>query len=245
VTARWATLAGLGLLAAALALALEAGRSGPAVALAGLAVLALGLAAFERGPNGAKEVALVASYAAAAAAGRVVFAAIPGVQPVTVMTACAGVALGARAGAAVGAVAALVSNGFLGQGPWTPWQMLGWGLVGASAALAGRALRGRLALCAFCVVWGFAYGALLDLWDLAAFGPVFTWPAYLTFELRGLPFDVAHAAGNAVIALAAGPALVRLLDRYGRRLSVEIAWEDEPAAGATRGGGASAGPARP
>ena len=63
-------------------------------------------------------------------AGRVLFAFIPNVQPVTTMTACAGVALGPRAGAAVGGIAALVSNGFLGQGPWTPWQMLGWGLVG-------------------------------------------------------------------------------------------------------------------
>jgi energy-coupling factor transport system substrate-specific component len=170
-------------------------------------------------------VALVAAYGSVAAAGRVLFAFIPNVQPVTTMTACAGVALGPRAGAAVGGIAALVSNGFLGQGPWTPWQMLAWGLVGASAATLGPLLRRRLPLVVFCAAWGLLYGALLDAWELAAFGPAQTWGAFTAAWLRGLSFDVAHATGNALLAAAVGPALIRLLDRYGRRLHVVIEWD--------------------
>ena len=79
---------------------------------------------------------LVATLAAVAAAGRVLFAAVPGVQPVTVIVVAAGAALGARAGFATGALAALASNFFLGQGPWTPWQMLGWGACGLAGARA-------------------------------------------------------------------------------------------------------------
>jgi hypothetical protein len=41
---------------------------------------------------------------------------------------------------------------------------------------------------------------------------------------RGLPFDIAHAAGNLILALAAGPELRRVLDRYKRRLRTEIVW---------------------
>ena len=78
---------------------------------------------------------------AAAAAGRVLFAAVPGVQPVTVIVVAAGAALGARAGVAVGMLAAFTSNFFLGQGLWTPWQMLGWGACGAVGALAGPLVR--------------------------------------------------------------------------------------------------------
>ena len=74
-----------------------------------------------------RELALIAALAAAAAGGRVLFAAIPNVQPVTMIVAVTGVTLGARAGLATGAAAALASNAFLGQGPWTPWQMTGWG----------------------------------------------------------------------------------------------------------------------
>ena len=115
------------------------------VALGALVALAVVLAAVETGPNRSRELALVAALAAAAAGGRVVFAAIPNVQPVTMIVAVAGTTLGPRAGLATGAAAALASNAFLGQGPWTPWQMLGWGLVGArrrvDAAGASESLR--------------------------------------------------------------------------------------------------------
>ena len=202
--ALWPLLA-LVLGALALTLALD-GRSAASVTLAALALVALGIAAWERGPGGAREVALVGSFGAAAAAGRVLFAAIPNVQPVTTMTACAGVALGPRAGAAVGGVAALISNGFLGQGPWTPWQMLAWGLVGATGGAAGPLLRrSRTALIVFCAVWGFVFDAILNVVDLATFGPSWTWQAFWALEGRGLPFDVAHATGNALLAAVAGP----------------------------------------
>jgi energy-coupling factor transport system substrate-specific component len=230
----WPLAAGvLGTLALSLALA---GRSAAAVTLAALALVGIGIGAWERGPGGAREVALVGSFGAAAAAGRVLFAAIPNVQPVTTMTACAGIALGPRAGAAVGGLAALLSNGFLGQGPWTPWQMLAWGLVGATGGAAGPLLRrSRVALIVFCAVWGFVFDAILNVVDLATFGPAWTWQAFWALEARGLPFDVAHATGNAILAAVAGPGLIRLLDRYGKRLRVElepelVSGDAEPAA---------------
>ena len=137
----------------------------------------------ESGPGSAKEVALVATLAGAAAAGRILFAAVPGVQPVTVITVAAGVALGLRAGVAVGGIAALASN----------------------------------------FVLGFAFSGLMDVWEWYSFYP-HTWAA-LTFQLgRGVWFDAAHAAGNLVLALVAGPELRRLLERYGRRLRTEVVW---------------------
>ncbi len=211
-------------------------HSAAAVTLAALALVSVGIAAWEHGPGGAREVALVGSYGAAAAAGRVLFAAIPNVQPVTTMTACAGIALGPRAGAAVGGLAAIVSNGFLGQGPWTPWQMLAWGLVGASGGAAAPLLRrSRIALIVFCALWGFVFDAILNVVDLATFGPSWTWQAFWALEGRGFAFDVAHATGNAVLAAVAGPGLIRLLDRYGTRLRVELEPELEPLSSSSGG----------
>ena len=110
--------------------------------LVALALTATAYAWLESGPGSAAELALIGALAGIAAAGRVLFAAVPGVQPVTVIAVAAGAALGARAGMAVGATAALVSNLFLGQGPWTPWQMLGWAGCGLAGALARRAIQG-------------------------------------------------------------------------------------------------------
>jgi energy-coupling factor transport system substrate-specific component len=185
--------------------------------------VAFGVSWLESGPASAKELVLVATLAGAAAAGRVLFAAVPGVQPVTVITVAAGVALGLRAGVLVGGVAALVSNMFLGQGPWTPWQMLAWGGCGAVGALAAPLLRRRIPFALACCVLGFAFSGLMDLWEWYSFYP-HTWAALTVQMGRGVWFQAAHAAGNVVFALVAGPELRRLLERYGRRLHPEIVW---------------------
>ena len=177
----------------------------------------------ESGPASSKELVLVATLAGAAAAGRVLFAAIPGVQPVTVIVVATGVALGLRAGLLVGGVAALVSNLFLGQGPWTPWQMLAWGGCGAAGAAAAPLLRRRIPFALACCLLGFAFSGLMDLWEWFSFYP-HTWAALSVQLGRGVWFDAAHAVGNVVLALVAGPELRRLLERYGRRLHPEIVW---------------------
>jgi energy-coupling factor transport system substrate-specific component len=192
--------------------------------LVALALVAVAFAWLESGPGSASELALIGALAGIAAAGRVLFAAVPGVQPVTVIAVAAGASLGARAGMAVGATAALVSNLFLGQGPWTPWQMLGWAGCGLAGAMARRAVRGRLSFALFCAVLGIAFSVLMDLWLWVGFYP-HTWAAMTAVLARGVPFDLAHAIGNFLIALAAGPELRRLLERYGRRLRPVVIWD--------------------
>jgi energy-coupling factor transport system substrate-specific component len=203
--------------------ALDPGRAGLSLLLAAGSLIVLGAAWLETGPTSAKELAVVATLAGVAAAGRILFAAIPGVQPVTVIAIVTGVALGARAGATVGALAALASNFVLGQGIWTPWQMLAWGLCGVAGAAAAPALRSRTALALFACVLGLAFSSLMDVWQWFSFYP-HTWQAFAAQMARGVPFDAAHAAGNFVLALVAGPELRRVLDRYGAHLRTEVAW---------------------
>ena len=125
-------------------------------------VLAGGLAWYERSRPPARMVALVAALAALAVAGRLAFAPIPNVVATTDIVLITGYAVGPAPGFAVGALAAAVSNLWLGQGPWTPWQMAGWGLVGlggAALAVLTRRRLGRGGLAAACGLAGLAYGA--------------------------------------------------------------------------------------
>src|SRR5215208_3604335 len=202
--------------AAAVWAAAAPANAGLALLLVAAAFVVAGAAWLEAGPDSARELAVVATLAGAAAAGRVLFAAVPGVQPVTVIAVAAGAALGARAGIAVGMLAAFTSNLFLGQGLWTPWQMLGWGACGAAGAAAAGLIRRR-------VPFGLAFSALMDVWLWLSFLP-HTWAAFGATLGRGLWFDAAHAAGNVAIALAAGPELRRMLERYRRRLRTEVVW---------------------
>jgi energy-coupling factor transport system substrate-specific component len=186
-------------------------------------LIVAGASWLENGTGTSKELVLIATLAAAAAAGRVLFAAVPNVQPVTVTAVVAGVALGPRAGMAVGGLAAFVSNFYLGQGAYTPWQMLAWGACGLIGGLAAPLLRRRVPLALTCFALGFAFDAVMDLWEWLSFYP-HTWQAFAALYARGLWFDAAHATGNFVLAMAVGPELRRLLERYARRLKAEVVW---------------------
>jgi energy-coupling factor transport system substrate-specific component len=202
--------------------ALDPDRGAIALLLAAGAVVAAG-AWLEGSPGSARDLTLVATLGGLAAAGRVLFAPVPNVQPVTVIVAAAGVALGPKRGFAVGALAALASNFFLGQGPHTPWQMLAWGGCGLAAGLLRRGLEGRFAFAGFCLVLGFAYGLTLNLWHWYGFFP-HTSEALGTVLATGFAFDVAHAVGNVILALAIGPELRRVLERYARRTRTTVVW---------------------
>jgi energy-coupling factor transport system substrate-specific component len=192
-------------------------------------VLVGGFVWYERSAPPSRIVAMVAALAALAVAGRVVLAPVPNVVATTDVVLLTGFAVGAAPGFAVGALAAVISNFWLGQGPWTPWQMAGWGLVGiggaALAALTRRRL-GRLGLAAACGIAGLAFGALLDLSVMVTYGGEQSLDRYLALSARGVPFNIAHAAGNVALALVAGPALVRMLLRF--RARTEFRWRAEP-----------------
>ena len=180
-------------------------------------VIVGGFAWFERSRPPARLVGLVAALAALAVAGRVLLAPIPNVVATTDIVLFTGYAVGGAPGFAVGALSALISNFWLGQGPWTPWQMAGWGLVGLGGAglafVTGRRL-GRVGLAVACGVAGLAYGALLDFSVMATYGGEQSLDRYLALSARGIPFNITHAVGNVTLALIAGPALVRMLTRF-------------------------------
>jgi energy-coupling factor transport system substrate-specific component len=193
-----------------------------------LTVLAIGLLIVEWGGRDVRRLALVAGLAAAATAGRVVFAAIPSVKPVTVIVLVTGAVLGARAGFAVGALTPLLSNMVLGQGAWTPGQMALWGAAGLVGAALAPLCRSRSGLAAVGFVWGWVFGWGMNLWELATFGPEVDVDTWLARAGTSAWFDAAHAVGNIVFALTVGPPLVRLLTRYRNRIDVTIDWDRAP-----------------
>ena len=190
--------------------------------------LAAGFAWYERSRPPAKVVALVATLAALAVLGRLAFAPLPNIKPTTDIVLLSGYVLGGAPGFAVGTIAALASNVFFGQGPFTPFQMAGWGAIGLLGALLPRGM-GRWTLALVCGAAGLAYGAWMDfhLWLLYTGHSA---GEYGVLAARGLPFNIAHAAGNIAFCLAFGPALVTALERFRRRF--DIVWKPLPVAGA-------------
>jgi energy-coupling factor transport system substrate-specific component len=180
---------------------------------------------YERSQPPTKLIAVVATLAALAALGRDAFVAIPDVKPITAIVLVSGIAFGAGPGFAVGAISALASNITLGEGPWTPWQMLGWGLVGLIGAGLGRVAGRRLSPLVLALASALSaevFNLLLDFYTwtgtgshtLAAFGIVLG---------QAVVFDVTHVVASFLFALAFGGVLLRMLMRVRGRL--EISWE--------------------
>ncbi|MBP1744755.1 MAG: rane protein [Firmicutes bacterium] len=194
-----------------------------------LLVIFAGYFYFEKSSLGTKEIAIIATLSAFAAICRLPFAAIPNVQPTTFIVAISGYAFGPYAGFLVGSTTAFVSNIFLGQGPWTPWQMFAWGLVGALSGLIGRRKQGGMSVLAFsmvCFLYGFMFDWIMNLWHVLGFIKPLTLKAIMLAYLTGLTVDIMHACGNFVFSMIFFEKFYKVLLRSKRRLQITYIGND-------------------
>lgn len=197
-----------------------------------LAVVAMVLVFFFAGYEAARpalrQIMPTLVLAALAAAGRLLFGPIPDFKPVSAIAIIAGAALGPRNGFMVGALAALTSNFFMGQGMWTPWQMYAWGLVGyVGGALAERGWFtradggvARVPLLAYGFFSGVLYGAIINTYDVIGFVRPFTWEGAAVRVLAALPFDLTHALATCVFLLFLYEPWTRRLARVVRKYNL-------------------------
>jgi energy-coupling factor transport system substrate-specific component len=179
---------------------------------------------FEEGRYGSKDIAVIGSLSALGAAGRVLFAAVPGVQPATFLTMMGGYVFGSGPGFVVGVLVALISNTFLGHGPWTPWQMLAWGLAGAAGGLLGKLGRrghGKAPFVVLCTAWGFLFGWMMNLWFWLSFIQPLSLKSFLAVCASSFWMDLFHAVGNLAFALFLTVPVSTMLERFKGRFAVE------------------------
>ena len=172
--------------------------------------------AFEGRKPQARELVVIAVMCALAIAGRVVIP-IPNFKAAYAIIMLAGIAFGPETGFMVGAITAFGSNFFYGQGPFTPWQMFGYGAGGMLAGFCFRpnwlprknwvmAAFGLLAV----VLW---VGPLLDLSTVFLAFSEFSWSAMLAMFASGFSVNISQAICTALIMFLLGNALLEKLDR--------------------------------
>ncbi len=187
-----------------------------------IGALALFFADYERSKPALRQIMPTVVLAAFAAAGRILFAAIPDFKPVSALCIVAGSVFGRKSGFMVGALAALVSNFFFGQGPWTPWQMYAWGLVGYLAAVLVEkgAFEKTSMLLAYGFLSGWLYGLLLNAWYVIGFVHPITWQSVLLAYAAGFPLDTLHGIATVVFLSALYVPLRRKLQRIKRKFAL-------------------------
>ena len=226
--------------ATALASEAHSGDAPLVAALVGAMVVVAVMLEVRRGTMNGATVAILGMLAAVAGLLRLMD--LPGGgSGIFFLVVLAGAAFGPRFGFLLGLCAMAVSAVLTGGiGPWLPFQMLALGWMGAGAGWIG-ALSARLrpwwevvVLAGYGWVWGFLYGAIMNLWFWPfARGGALDWvpgmgfgatlERYWSFYVAtSLPWDAAAALTNAALILVTGVALMRTLRRFAHRLDPAV-----------------------
>lgn len=177
--------------------------------------------AFETRRPQARELVTIAVMCALATAARVVIQ-IPGFKPILGIIMITGIAFGAEAGFMTGAVSAFASNFFFSQGPWTPWQMMAYGIGGFLAGLLFHKRRpfarhprlsaAALSVCGFLTVL-LVVGPLLDTCTVFTTGSRITRKFLLAVYAAGFGYNLNHATATAITMALVSKPLLEKLDR--------------------------------
>lgn len=187
------------------------------VALAmAFSALLLFAAGFEKKSTGTRRMVIVAVMVALCFAGRF----IPFLKPISALTIITALYLGGEAGFLVGALSAILSNFYFGQGPWTAFQMLAWGFIGLFAGiLSNQLLRSRVLLLLYGAVTGIAYSFIMDIWTVLWYNQGFDIKLYAAALVSAIPYTVSYAVSNVlflyVLAKPFGEKLGRIKTKYG------------------------------
>ncbi len=176
---------------------------------------------FERRKPQARELVIIAVICAIAVASRAAFTWLPHFKPMAAIIMLGGIAFGAQTGFLIGSVSALASNLFFGQGPWTPWQMLAFGLGGFLAGLLCREHRITCRPLPLAFFGFFAnmlvVGPVLDTCTVFTALPKITLSAALPIYGSGVPVNLAQSLCTFLTLLLLSKPILEKLERIQRK----------------------------
>ena len=173
--------------------------------------------AFENRKPKARELVIISSLCAIGVAGRTAFFMLPQFKPVAAIVIISGVAFGGETGFLVGAITAFVSNFFFGQGPWTPWQMFSFGIIGFLAGIMfqkGILRKTKTDMCVFGFLVTFViYGGIMNPASVIMWQSNININMLLSSYVMGMPFDFIHAVSTVFFLFFAAEPMLEKLER--------------------------------
>ena len=146
-----------------------------------------------------ESIVLIAVLTAIAVVGRIILMSIPAVNLASFIIIMVGVVFGKEEGFLVGALTAFVSGLFMGMGYWVLFQMLAWGLMGASAGFLASRFDSVGFRIVFGLLWGFLYGWITDISAIFYSGTALEITPIIALYLNGVSYDLTHGVTNAVL----------------------------------------------
>lgn len=177
--------------------------------------------AFEGRRPQAREIMVIAVLAAIGVAGRAAFYMVPHFKPIAAVVILTGVSFGGEAGFLVGCFIILVSNMFAGHGPWTPWQMFSYGMIGFLAGILYqkgimKACRIQLCIYGFLSVFLIFGGIMNPASILMTYGRI-TKSTLLAYYISGAPVDMVQATATVIFLWFMSRPMLEKLERIKKK----------------------------
>lgn len=179
---------------------------------------------FEGKKINARYLATIAVLTAIVVISRVAFFWIPSFKPMAGIIILIAMTFGPQAGFMSGAISMIISNFIFGQGPWTPWQMFCYGIIGliagflANVKILSQKHIVRTSIVSFFLIFIFSV-LILDTNSLLWLSSSINWVSALTFYVAGIPMNITNGLTGAVtVFLLTKPffaIMTRLKNKYG------------------------------
>lgn len=177
---------------------------------------------FKKSKPKTRELVCISAMTAIAVVSRAMFYMVPQIKPMCAIVILSAISFGFEAGFVTGALTMFLSNFFVGQGAWTPFQMFAMGLVGALSyfILRGSLKESRL-ICAItggllCFV---VYGLIVDTSSVLIMASDYSFESIMAIYISGIPFNAIHAVTTGIVLFFSvrpiGEKLSRLKIKYG------------------------------
>lgn len=175
-------------------------------------------AGFESRKPQARELVTLAVMCAIAVASRAAFIWAPNFKPIGGIVMITAMAFGPQAGFMTGSLSLIVSDMIFGQGPWTPWQMFSFGLLGFISGLLAR--KGILtekrplidAVIGF-LLMVLVVGPILDTCAIFTMAQMINTESVLAVYLAGLPVNISQGTAVFLCVLLLTRPMMNKLER--------------------------------
>ncbi|MBQ6624859.1 MAG: ECF transporter S component [Clostridia bacterium] len=191
------------------------------IAVSTLSVIAF-LLRIEKNKTGIEKAVIIAVITALSVLSRAAFQWAPSFKPVMALVVITGMYLGKEAGFMCGAFTALLSNFIFGQGPWTPFQMLSWGIIGVISSMLSEILKKNVILTA--TIGGFLgvlYSLLMDVYTVLWIDSSFVLSRYVAVVMTSIPVTITYVVSNIIFLLILAKPVGKQIERVMLKYNIK------------------------
>ncbi|MDO5564200.1 MAG: ECF transporter S component [Eubacteriales bacterium] len=146
---------------------------------------------------------------------------VPFFKPIIAFTILTGIYVGSDAAFLVGSLSAFISNFYFGQGPWTPFQMMAFGLIGVFSSFISKYIKhNKFLLLSYGFISGIFFSFIMDIWTVLWYNNGLNLELYLAALITAIPYTLSYGISNVIFLSLCGKSFGEKLERVKKKYGI-------------------------